>query len=70
MVVTESKPVTITEGAIRQIRKLMEQEGFDATQKLKSRSKGWWLFRHVLYSGFDHQLKKTRHLKSKVSVVS
>jgi iron-sulfur cluster assembly protein len=54
MVVTESKPVTMTEGAIRQIRRLMEQEGFDPSQKLRVGVKGGGCSGMSYILGFDH----------------
>ena len=60
MVVTESKPVTMTEGAIRQIRKLMEQEGFDATQKLRVGVKGGGCSGMSYILGFDHPTDKDK----------
>ena len=60
MVVTESKPVTMTEGAIRQIRKLMEQEGFDTTQKLRVGVKGGGCSGMSYILGFDHPTEKDK----------
>ena len=54
MVITESKPVTMTEGAIRQIKKLMEQENFDAIQKLRVGVKGGGCSGMSYILGFDH----------------
>ena len=58
MVLTENKPVTMTEGAIREVRKLMEQEGFDATQKLRVGVKGGGCSGMTYILGFDHQTEK------------
>ena len=58
MVLTENKPVTITEGAISEIKKLMEQEGFDATQKLRVGVKGGGCSGMTYILGFDHQTEK------------
>jgi len=60
MVVTENKPVTITEGAIRQIRKLMEQENFDASQKLRVGVKGGGCSGMSYILGFDHPTEKDK----------
>jgi iron-sulfur cluster assembly protein len=54
MVVTESKPVTITESAIRQIRKLMAEENFDANQRLRIGVKGGGCSGMSYILGFDH----------------
>ena len=60
MVVTDNKPVTITEGAIRQIKKLMEQEGFDATQRLRIGVKGGGCSGMSYVLGFDHPTEKDK----------
>ena len=60
MVITESKPVTMTEGAIRQIKKLMEQENFDATQKLRVGVKGGGCSGMSYILGFDHSTEKDK----------
>ena len=60
MVVTESKPVTMTEGAIRQIKKLMEQDGFDSTQKLRVGVKGGGCSGMSYILGFDHPTEKDK----------
>ena len=60
MVITESKPVTMTEGAIRQIKKLMEQEDFDATQKLRVGVKGGGCSGMSYILGFDHSTEKDK----------
>jgi len=60
MVVTESKPVTITEGAIRQIKKLMEQENFDTTQKLRVGVKGGGCSGMSYILGFDQPTEKDK----------
>ena len=60
MVVTESKPVTMTEGAIRQVRKLMEQEGFDPSQKLRVGVKGGGCSGMTYILGFDQPTEKDK----------
>ena len=60
MVVTESKPVTMTEGAIRQIRRLMEQEDFDTTQMLRVGVKGGGCSGMSYILGFDHPTEKDK----------
>jgi iron-sulfur cluster assembly protein len=60
MVVTENKPVTITEGAIKQIKKLMEQEGFDTAQKLRVGVKGGGCSGMSYILGFDHPTDKDK----------
>ena len=60
MVVTESKPVTITEGAIKQIKSLMAQEGFDPAQKLRIGVKGGGCSGMSYILGFDHPTEKDK----------
>jgi len=60
MVITENKPVTMTEGAIKQIRKLMQQENFDATQKLRVGVKGGGCSGMSYILGFDHPTEKDK----------
>lgn len=60
MVITDSKPVTITEGAIKQIRKLMAEEGFDATQKLRIGVKGGGCSGMSYILGFDQPTEKDK----------
>lgn len=60
MIVTENKPVTLTEGAIRQIRSLMAQEGFDTTQRLRIGVKGGGCSGMSYILGFDHATEKDK----------
>ena len=60
MVITESIPVTITEGAIRQIKKLMADEGFDTTQKLRVGVKGGGCSGMSYILGFDQPTEKDK----------
>ena len=48
-------PVTLTAGAITEIRKLMAKEGFDTTQKLRVGVKGGGCSGMTYILGFDHQ---------------
>ena len=47
-------PVTLTAGAIVEIRKLMAAEGFDTTQKLRVGVKGGGCSGMTYVLGFDH----------------
>ena len=60
MVITQSKPVTMTEGAILQIRRLMEQEGFDPSQKLRVGVKGGGCSGMTYILGFDQPTEKDK----------
>ena len=58
MIVTESRPVAFTEGAIKQIKNLLAQEGFDQTQKLRIGVKGGGCSGMSYILGFDHPTEK------------
>jgi len=47
--------VTLTAGAIREIKRLMEQEGFDTTQVLRVGVKGGGCSGMSYVLGFDHK---------------
>lgn len=55
METTITTPVTLTEGAIREIKNLMAQEGFDSTQKLRVGVKGGGCSGMSYILGFDHK---------------
>ena len=55
METTMITPVTLTTGAIAEIRKLMAKEGFDTTQKLRVGVKGGGCSGMTYILGFDHQ---------------
>lgn len=48
-------PVSFTEGAIKEIRKLMEKEGFDTKQALRAGVKGGGCSGMTYIMGFDQQ---------------
>jgi iron-sulfur cluster assembly accessory protein len=51
---TTSIPVTLTEGALAEIRRLMAQDGFDTTQVLRVGVKGGGCSGMTYILGFDH----------------
>ena len=55
METTMSAPVTLTTGAIYEIRKLIAADGFDATQKLRVGVKGGGCSGMTYVMGFDQQ---------------
>jgi iron-sulfur cluster assembly protein len=55
METTISTPVTLTEGAIAEIHRLMGQEGFDTTQVLRVGVKGGGCSGMTYILGFDHK---------------
>jgi iron-sulfur cluster assembly accessory protein len=55
METTMSAPVTLTAGAIKEINKLMNKDGFDKTQKLRVGVKGGGCSGLSYILGFDHQ---------------
>ena len=50
-----TSPVTLTEGAVKEIRNLMTQPGFDATQVLRIGVKGGGCSGMTYILGFDHR---------------
>lgn len=60
MTTTEKNPVTLTEGAITEIRKLMLQDGFDSSQKLRIGVKGGGCSGMSYVLGFDHPVEKDK----------
>jgi iron-sulfur cluster assembly accessory protein len=60
MIVTETTPVTMTEGAIKQIKSLMAAEGFDTTQRLRVGVKGGGCSGMSYILGFDHPTEKDK----------
>ena len=55
MEMTITNPVTLTAGAIAEVRRLMAQEGFDTTQVLRVGVKGGGCSGMTYILGFDHQ---------------
>lgn len=55
METTISTPVTLTDGAVKEVRKLMGKEDFDATQSLRIGVKGGGCSGMTYVMGFDHQ---------------
>lgn len=60
MIITETAPVRMTEGAIKQVKSLMAQEGFDSTQKLRVGVKGGGCSGMSYVLGFDHPTEKDK----------
>ena len=55
METTTTVPVTLTAGAIAEIRKLMAADGFDSTQQLRVGVKGGGCSGMTYVLGFDHK---------------
>jgi iron-sulfur cluster assembly accessory protein len=55
MEMTTTTPVTLTAGAIAEVRRLMAQEGFDTTQVLRVGVKGGGCSGMSYILGFDHK---------------
>jgi iron-sulfur cluster assembly accessory protein len=55
METTMTTPVTLTQGAIAEIKRLMSQEGFDTTQLLRVGVKGGGCSGMTYILGFDHK---------------
>lgn len=56
-------PVTLTAGAINEIRKLMAADGFDATQRLRVGVKGGGCSGMTYILGFDHPKENDSHFQ-------
>jgi len=56
-------PVTLTAGAIAEIRKLMAAEGFDTTQRLRIGVKGGGCSGMTYVLGFDQATANDRHFE-------
>lgn len=55
METTINTPVSLTEGAIKEVRELMMKENFDPTQSLRIGVKGGGCSGMTYVMGFDHQ---------------
>ncbi|MEI9943230.1 MAG: iron-sulfur cluster assembly accessory protein [Chitinophagaceae bacterium] len=58
METTLTTPVTLTQGAIIQVKRLMEEDGFDTTQVLRVGVKGGGCSGMSYILGFDHKEDK------------
>jgi iron-sulfur cluster assembly protein len=56
-------PVTLTEGAVRQVRKLMAEPGFDSSQKLRVGVKGGGCSGMTYILGFDQATDNDVHFE-------
>jgi iron-sulfur cluster assembly accessory protein len=61
METTATLPVSLTAGAITEIRKLVQAEGFDATQRLRIGVKGGGCSGMTYVLGFDHPTENDKH---------
>jgi len=57
-------PVSLTQGAVTEIRKLMDAEGFDATQKLRIGVKGGGCSGMTYILGFDKATENDNHFET------
>ena len=62
METTIASPVTLTDGAIKEIGKLMAQQDFDTTQKLRVGVKGGGCSGLTYVLGFDHKTDSDQEL--------
>lgn len=56
-------PVTLTEGAVKQVRKLMAEPGFDSSQKLRVGVKGGGCSGMTYILGFDQATANDVHFE-------
>lgn len=64
METTITIPVTLTPGAIAEIKRLMAAEGFDSTKKLRIGVKGGGCSGMTYILGFDHPAENDRHFET------
>ena len=60
---TNTYPVSFTNGAIAEIKRLMQAEGFDVTQKLRIGVKGGGCSGMTYLLGFDHPKENDFHFE-------
>ncbi len=58
-----STPVSLTEGAIHELRRLMNEEGFDQSQHLRVGVKGGGCSGMTYVLGFDHATEEDEHFE-------
>jgi iron-sulfur cluster assembly accessory protein len=63
METTISTPVTLTPGAVTEVKKLMNAEGFDSTQKLRVGVKGGGCSGMTYILGFDQPSDNDNHFE-------
>ena len=61
--ITQTAPVTLTEGAIVEIKRLMAEDGFDANQRLRIGVKGGGCSGMTYVLGFDLPLPEDTHFE-------
>ncbi|HMK25739.1 MAG TPA: iron-sulfur cluster assembly accessory protein [Chitinophagaceae bacterium] len=64
METTMTMPVTLTAGAIAEIKRLMAAEGFDTTQRLRVGVKGGGCSGMTYILGFDHPTENDKHFET------
>ena len=64
METTFAIPVSLTAGAITEIRRLMTVEGFDSSQKLRIGVKGGGCSGMTYILGFDHANENDKHFET------
>jgi iron-sulfur cluster assembly protein len=64
MITTSTTPITFTEGALAEIKRLMVAEGFDTTQKLRVGVKGGGCSGMSYLLGFDHPEENDNHFET------
>src|SRR6476469_9378836 len=61
--VTTSTPVSFTEGAIKELKRLMAEDGFDASQRLRVGVKGGGCSGMTYVLGFDQPADDDEHFE-------
>ncbi|MBP8114475.1 MAG: iron-sulfur cluster assembly accessory protein [Chitinophagaceae bacterium] len=60
---TITLPVALTEGALAEIKRLMSEEGFDSTQRLRIGVKGGGCSGMTYILGFDQSSEQDKHFE-------
>jgi iron-sulfur cluster assembly protein len=63
MEIMTGTPVTLTEGAVAELKRLMAEPGFDATQALRLGVKGGGCSGMTYILGFDHKTENDLHFE-------
>lgn len=61
--VTTSTPVSFTEGAVKELKRLMAEDGFDASQRLRVGVKGGGCSGMTYVLGFDQPAEDDEHFE-------
>lgn len=64
MEMTTTMPISLTAGAVEEIKRLMAADGFDTSQRLRIGVKGGGCSGMTYVLGFDHPTEKDHHFET------